>query len=52
MPHMSIFVLEKIHDERSIFCSSYGRIYIDNRNTRVVHLHKTILHLLQLGKKI
>ena len=49
---VSLEVLDKIHKERSSFCSSYGRIYTDNRNTRVVHLYEDILHLLQSGENI
>ena len=45
--HKSILeTLDKTHKERSIFCCSDGRIYIDNRNTRMVHLYEDILHLL------
>ena len=45
-------MLDKIHKEHSIFCSSYGRIYIDNRNTRVVHLYEDFLHLLLSDENI
>ena len=49
---VSVEVLEKIHEKLHAFCSSYGLIYIDNRNIRGVHLCQGNLHLLQSGKKI
>ena len=49
---VSLEVLEKIHEKLSSFCSSYGLIYIDNRNIRGVHLCQDNLHLLQSGKKV
>ena len=49
---LSLEVLDKIHKERRIFCASYGRVYIANRNTRVVHLYEDILHLLQSSENI
>ena len=44
-------VLEKIYEKLSTFCSSYGLIYIDNRNIRGVHLYQGNPHLLQSSKK-
>ena len=49
---VSLEVLERIHEKLSTFCSSYGLIYIDNRNTRGVYLCQGNLHLLQSGKKV
>ena len=50
---VSLEVLEKIHEKLHAFCSSYGLIYIDNRNIRWgVHLCQDNLHLLQSDKKI
>ena len=49
---VSLEVQGKINKEQSIFCFSYGRIYIDNKNTRVVHFYENILYLLQSGENI
>ena len=49
---VSLEMLQEIHEKLHTFCSSYGLIYIDNRNIRGVHLCQDNLHLLQSGKKI
>ena len=49
---VSLEVLEKRPEKLSTFCSSYGLIYIDNRNIRRVHFCQDNLHLLQSAKKV
>lgn len=49
---VSLEMLDKINKEPSIFCFSYGRLYIDNKNTRVVNLYEDILHLIESGENI
>ena len=49
---VSLEVLGKIHEKLSPLCSSYGLIYINNRNIKGAHLCQDHLHLLRSGKKV
>lgn len=49
---VSLKMLDKIRKEHSIFCSRYGRTYVENRNTKVVHLYEDFLDLLLSDENI